>query len=126
MPVFTNENWYYLYLVDQTGDVIYVVDPESSIELPEYFNKYTDLFIRQESTITPVYTPFEIGSEVIVYSNTPELDKNTGYIIDKDEISYKISFGTYGEIWFPYSQVALTNVGEEPVFPPSGSVIFFV
>lgn len=126
MPVFTNENWYYLYLVDNTGDVVYIVDPESSIELPAYFSKYADLFVRSESTITPIYTPFSIGSEVIVYSNVAELDQGIGNIVDKDEISYKIKFGTHGEIWFPYPQVALTSIGDSPVFPPDGSVIYFI
>jgi len=125
---FTNENLHYLYLLAEDGIEVVIVPPETMVELPSYFSKYDDYFTRDVLAITPTYTPFPIGAEVVVYSSSVEIDGEIGNIIEKDEISYKIDFGSFGAaIWFPYSAVELTELPtEEFELPNSDGVIFFI
>lgn len=105
---FVNENWYYLYLLGE-DETVTVVPPYSTVELSSYFTKYEKFFNRRELTDTPTYTPYSIGSEVMIYSSEPEIDGQIGTIVGKDEISYLVDLGTIGSINFPYSVVELTN-----------------
>lgn len=126
MIQFHNENWYYLYLEDGQGGAV-LVPPESDILLPDYFLKYQDNFIREQLP-AEVYTPYLVGSNVIVRSSVPEVDGQTGIIIDKDEISYFVDLGTgLGEIKFPWSVVELIdNPTEEYSYPEPYEIILYV
>jgi len=101
---FTNENWYHLCLEDGNGGTV-DVSPFASVDLPPYFEKYSNEF---EAKIAPghVYTIYDVGSPVVVYSNNEILSNQVGTIIDKDEVNYKIDFGSLGiMLWFYYTAV---------------------
>lgn len=123
---FYNENWYYLYLEDGNGGIV-SVPPESEIYLPEYFLKYQDNFIKEPLPVD-VYTPYPVGSNVVVRSSIQEIDGQEGVIVGKDEISYFIDFGTdFGEIKFPWSVVELLdNPTEEYSYPEPYQIILYI
>ena len=66
--IITNENWYYLYLEDGQGGTI-TVPPETTVELPEYFLKYENQFIKNIITGTIPTDVIPLGSTVSVYAN---------------------------------------------------------
>lgn len=125
---FVNENWYHLFLLGE-DETIAVVPPYSTVELPSYFQKYNKYFKRKELSITPVYTPYPVGSEVFVYSPAIQAigSDGNGYIVDKDEISYKVDLGTdLGEINFPWSVVELANpTTDDSEIPTYNGVILY-
>jgi len=103
MATLTNENWYYLYLEDGAGGAI-TIPPESTVDLPEYFLRYEEYFIRDTITGVVPTDAISIGAIVMVYANNV-LDGEIGEVIDKDSHNYKIDFGTEGRMWFPFSEV---------------------
>jgi len=99
----TNENWYYLYLEDGDGGTV-TIPPETKVELPEYFLKYQDHFVRDDTPGVVPTDAISLGTPVLVYANS-SLNEETGTVIDKDTYNYQIEFGTERCVWFPFSEV---------------------